>query len=62
MNTPQNPTGKVLDEEELGFIAELCRTHDRFAITDEIYEHITFDGHRPGVWRAAKGWRSVRWW
>ena len=36
----------MLDEEELGFIAELCRTHDRFAITDEIYEHITYDGHR----------------
>ena len=46
VNTPQNPTGKVLDEEELEFIAELCRAHDRFAITDEIYEHITFDGHR----------------
>ena len=46
VNTPQNPTGKVLDEEELGFIAELCRAHDRFAITDENYEHITFDGHR----------------
>ena len=46
VNTPQNPTGKVLDEEDLEFIAELCRTHDRFAITDEIYEHITFDGHR----------------
>ena len=46
VNTPQNPTGKVLDSEDLGFIAELCRAHDRFAITDEIYEHITFDGHR----------------
>ena len=46
VNTPQNPTGKVLVEEDLGFIADLCRTHDRFAITDEIYEHITFDGHR----------------
>ncbi len=46
VNTPQNPTGKVLGEEDLGLIAQLCRTHDRFAITDEIYEHITFDGHR----------------
>ncbi len=46
VNTPQNPTGTVLDAEDLGFIAELCRAHDRFAITDEIYEHITFDGHR----------------
>ena len=46
VNTPQNPTGKVLDEQELSFLAELCRDHDLFAITDEIYEHITFDGHR----------------
>ena len=46
VNTPQNPTGKVLDAEDLEFIAELCRAHDRFAITDEIYERITFDGHR----------------
>ena len=46
VNTPHNPTGKVLDEDELSFIAELCRAHDLFAITDEIYEHITFDGHR----------------
>ena len=46
VNTPQNPTGKVLAADDLEFIAELCRTHDRFAITDEIYEHITFDGHR----------------
>ena len=46
VNTPHNPTGKVLNEDEFGLIAELCRTHDLFAITDEIYEHITFDGHR----------------
>ena len=46
VNTPHNPTGKVLNDEELGFIAELCVAHDLFAITDEIYEHITFDGHR----------------
>ena len=46
VNSPQNPTGKVLDRDELSFIAELCLEHDLFAITDEIYEHITFDGHR----------------
>ena len=46
VNTPHNPTGKVLGDDELSFIAELCRTYDLFAITDEIYEHITFDGHR----------------
>ena len=46
VNTPHNPTGKVLNDDELSFIADMCRTHDLFAITDEIYEHITFDGHR----------------
>ena len=46
INSPQNPTGKVLDRAELSFIAELCREHDLFAITDEIYEHITFGGRR----------------
>ena len=46
VNTPHNPTGKVLNDDELSFIAEMCRTYDLFAITDEIYEHITFDGHR----------------
>ena len=46
VNTPQNPTGKVFNRDELSFIAEICRTRDLFAITDEIYEHITFDGHR----------------
>ena len=46
VNTPHNPTGKVLNDEELSFIAEICRTYDLFAITDEIYEHIVFDGHR----------------
>ena len=46
VNTPQNPTGKVLNRDELAFIAQLCRSHDLLAITDEIYEHIVFDGHR----------------
>ena len=46
VNTPQNPTGKVLDRGELSFVAELCRDRDLLAITDEIYEHVVFDGHR----------------
>ena len=46
VNTPHNPTGKVLNDDELSFVAESCRTYDLFAITDEIYEHITFEGHR----------------
>ena len=46
VNTPHNPTGKVLNDDDLSFIAESCRAYDLFAITDEIYEHITFEGHR----------------
>ena len=44
VNTPNNPTGKVFAREELEFIASLCREHDALAITDEIYEHILYDG------------------
>jgi aspartate/methionine/tyrosine aminotransferase len=46
INTPNNPTGKVFDLQELSFIAELCIRHDVLAITDEIYEHILYDGLR----------------
>src|SRR5688572_766076 len=44
VNTPHNPTGRVLTREEIGFIAELCMEHDVWAITDEIYEHIRYAG------------------
>ena len=44
LNTPNNPTGKVFSADELSFIAGLCREHDVVAVTDEIYEHIVFDG------------------
>jgi aminotransferase len=44
LNTPHNPTGKVFDREELAFVADLCREHDVYAITDEIYEYILYDG------------------
>lgn len=43
INTPHNPTGKVFTEEELGRLAELCKRRDVLAITDEVYEHITYD-------------------
>ncbi len=46
LNTPNNPTGKVFTEEELTFIAGLCREFDALAITDEIYEHILYGGRR----------------
>ena len=49
VNSPHNPTGKVYDDAELEMIAVLCREHDVVAVTDEVYEFITFDGvvHRP---------------
>ncbi|MBX3395514.1 MAG: aminotransferase class I/II-fold pyridoxal phosphate-dependent enzyme [Phycisphaerae bacterium] len=44
VNTPNNPTGKVYSRDDLAFIAELCIKHDVLAFTDEIYEHILYDG------------------
>ena len=44
VNSPNNPTGKVFTREELECIASLCREFDVLAITDEIYEHIVYDG------------------
>src|ERR1700733_10008539 len=44
INTPNNPTGKVFSREELTYVASLCHEFDALAITDEIYEHITYDG------------------
>jgi len=44
VNTPHNPTGKVFSREELTLISELCIAHDAYAVTDEIYEYITYDG------------------
>jgi aspartate/methionine/tyrosine aminotransferase len=45
-NSPMNPTGKVFTAAELAFIADLLVRHDAYAICDEVYEHITFDGWR----------------
>jgi len=46
INTPNNPTGKVFSKKELGEIASLCKKWDCLAITDEIYEHILYDGQK----------------
>ncbi|HXF96420.1 MAG TPA: aminotransferase class I/II-fold pyridoxal phosphate-dependent enzyme, partial [Gemmatimonadales bacterium] len=42
--TPNNPTGRVLSRAELEGIARLCMEHDSYAVTDEIYEHIYYEG------------------
>jgi N-succinyldiaminopimelate aminotransferase len=44
LNSPHNPTGKVFDRDELALIAELCCEHDLIAVTDEVYEHLVFEG------------------
>ena len=44
LNSPHNPTGKVFSPAELEAVADLCRRHDLVAITDEVYEHLIFEG------------------
>ena len=46
INSPNNPSGRVFSQKELELIADLCLRHDLIAITDEIYEHIIYDGRR----------------
>jgi aminotransferase len=44
LNSPHNPTGKVFTYEELTSIADVCREHDLLVFTDEIYEHLVYEG------------------
>jgi len=44
LNTPHNPTGKVFTRPELELIAAMCVEHDLIAVTDEVYEHLIYDG------------------
>ncbi len=44
LNTPHNPTGKVFSREDLELVSGLCRERDVLCITDEVYEHILYDG------------------
>jgi N-succinyldiaminopimelate aminotransferase len=46
INTPQNPCCKVFSREDLSFIGALCERHDAYAISDEVYEHIVYDGRK----------------
>jgi aspartate/methionine/tyrosine aminotransferase len=58
VNTPNNPTGKVFSREELEFIRDLCIRWNAFAITDEIYEHIIYDGTRHISMASLEGMRE----
>jgi aspartate/methionine/tyrosine aminotransferase len=55
INTPNNPTGKVFQRHELEEIAALCRTWDVIAVTDEIYDHILYDGEQHVAMAALEG-------
>jgi aspartate/methionine/tyrosine aminotransferase len=45
-NNPHNPSSRVFGEAELGLLAEACVRHDAIALTDEVWEHVLFDGRR----------------
>ena len=58
VNTPNNPTGKVFSRAEMEQIAALCRKWDVIAVTDEIYEHILYDGAEHVSMAALDGMRE----
>jgi N-succinyldiaminopimelate aminotransferase len=60
VNSPHNPTGRVLDASELDVLADACRRHDVIALTDEVYEHLIYDGeHIPIAMREGMGERTI---
>jgi N-succinyldiaminopimelate aminotransferase len=61
LNSPHNPTGKVFTRAELDQVAALCREYDAVAVTDEVYEHLVFDGvHVPIAGLPGMRERTVR--
>lgn len=57
-NNPQNPTGIVHSDEELQLLADFCIRFDAFAVSDEVWEHIVFDGRRHHPLMALPGMRE----
>ena len=60
LNSPHNPTGTVLTRAELQAVAELAVEHDLVVITDEVYEHLVYDGASTCRSRPCPGWPSGR--
>src|SRR5262249_51500066 len=58
LNNPMNPAGRAFSREELDLIAELVTKHDCYAICDEVYEHILFDGRQHIPLMALPGMRE----
>jgi N-succinyldiaminopimelate aminotransferase len=60
LNSPHNPTGRVLGAAELEAVARVCLEHDLLAVTDEVYEHLVYDGrHIPLATLAGMAERTV---
>jgi N-succinyldiaminopimelate aminotransferase len=60
LNSPHNPTGKVFSRAELELVAAVCLRHDLVAVTDEVYEHLVFEGdHVPLATLPGMGERTV---
>jgi N-succinyldiaminopimelate aminotransferase len=60
VNSPHNPTGRVLSADELDLLAAACREHDVIALTDEVYEHLVYDGaHIPMSTRPGMASRTI---
>ncbi len=66
LNTPNNPTGKCFDRQELQGIANLCHEFDLYVLADEVYDRLVFDGQQhisiaslPGMWERTITLRSV---
>jgi N-succinyldiaminopimelate aminotransferase len=60
VNSPHNPTGRVLDADELDLLAGACVRHDVVAVTDEVYEHLVYDGeHIPIATREGMSERTI---
>jgi N-succinyldiaminopimelate aminotransferase len=60
VNSPHNPTGRVLDAGELDILAAACHRHDVIALTDEVYEHLLYDGeHIPLATREGMSERTI---
>lgn len=59
INTPHNPTGKVFSREELEYIAGLCQKWNVLAFTDEIYEHILYDGAKHVAMASLPGMKDL---
>ena len=59
-NSPHNPTGRVFGEEEMEQVARLARKHDTYVVTDEVYEHLVYEGrHAPMAGRPGMADRTV---